>query len=236
MRYTALVSLALLPTLASAQGARVEDDGIPRVSATATRTARLAPDRATVFAVVEGSAESAPEAAQRAERKLQAVTDAVKQLGARVEVLGTVPYGVMPAPNYGGFPGQTAPNPFVARYIMRIQPARVDQLMNVSSTLMAAGVSVLTPPSFEAAAADSARRAKFSEALAQARADAEALAAGLGMRLGALIEVTGNAGPSQQFGQQFIGFGRGYDMSGPGQPPEVTVTASVTVRYRLQQR
>jgi hypothetical protein len=236
MRYTALVLLILFPTLSTAQGARVEDDGIPRVSATATRMARLAPDRVTVYAVVEGAAESAPEAAQRAERKLQTVAEAVKQLGARVEVLGTMPYGVMPAPNYGGYPGQTTSNPFVARYVMRVQPARVDQLMNVSSALMAAGVSVLTPPSFEAASADSARRAKFSEALAQARADAEALAAGLGMRLGALIEVIGNPGPQQGFGQQFVGFGRGFDMTGPGQPPEVTVTASVTVRYRLQQR
>jgi uncharacterized protein len=234
MRHTVLVSLLLVPTIASAQGARVEDDGIPRVSATATRMARLAPDRVTVYAVVEGAAESAPEAAQRAERKLQAVTEAVKQLGARVEVVGTVPYGVMPAPNYGGFPGQTASNPFVARYVMRVQPARVDQLMNVSSALMAAGVSVVTPPSFESASADSARRAKFSEALSQARADAEALAAGLGMRLGALIEVIGNQGPQQSFNQSFIAFGRGYDMGGPGQPPEVTVTASVTVRYRLQ--
>jgi uncharacterized protein YggE len=234
MRYAALISLVLLPTLSPAQAvARVEDDGIPRVSATATRMARLTPDRATFYAVVEGAAESAGEAAQRADRKLQTVMEALRQMGLRGETLGSVPYGVAPAPNYGGFPGQPTANPFVARHLVRVQPTRLDQVMSIASALLAGGASMVTPPSFESAATDSARRAKFGEALAQARADAEALAAGMGMRLGALIEVTGNTGPTQGFGPQYFNITRGFEMSGPGQTPDVTVTASVTVRYRL---
>ena len=64
--------------------------------------------------------------------------------------------------------------------------------------------------------------------------DAEALAAGMGMRLGSLIEVSAT-GPMQAFNNQFINVSRGFDM-GPGQPPEVIINASVTVRYRLQPR
>jgi uncharacterized protein len=237
MRHSLFVALLVIPALARTQVAtRVDDDGIPRVVASATKTARVAPDRVTFYAVVEGGAESGPEAAQRAERKLQALNDAVKQLGSRAEVVSTMPYGVMPAPNFGGYPGQTATNPFVARYVMRVQSSRVDQLMSVSGALIAAGASTVTPPQFEASAADSLRRAKFTEAVAQARADAEALAAATGMRLGSLIEVAATSGPQMPFGQQFINLGRGFDMSGPAQPPEVTITASVTVRYRLQPR
>ena len=227
---------SIAPVAVSGQTPTTLDDGIPRVVASATKTARIAPDRVNFYAVVEGGAESAPEAAQRAERKLAAINDAVKQLGGRAEVLSTMPYGVMPAPNLNGYPGQSTTNPFVARYVMRIQSSRVDQLMGASSALIAAGASSISPPQFEASASDSVRRAKFIEAIAQARADAEALASGMGMRLGALIEVSAT-GPVQLQGinNQFVSFGRGFDM-GPSQPPEVIINASVTVRYRLQPR
>jgi uncharacterized protein YggE len=225
-----------IPLLAQA-AARVEDDGTQRVVVTATKVARLVPDRVAIFAVIEGSAESATESAQRAERKLQTVNDAVRQLNLRAELVQTSPYGVMPQPNYGGFPQQSATVPMVARYIMRIQVPRTEQLMSVSSALIAAGASSVGAPVFEAAAADSARRAKYSEALTQARADAEALAAALGTRLGALIEVTANA-PQNPFGpQNYLNFGRSFEVfSGPGQMPEVQVSATVTVRYRLLAR
>jgi len=239
MRYLLGIPLFLIPAIASAQASTLaQDDGSSRVIATATRTARLAPDRVSVYVVVEGSAESAAEAAQRADRKLQAVTDAVRQLGGRADIVGTVPFGVSPAPNFGGYPGQTASNALVARHILRVNVSRVDQLMNVSAALIAAGASAVTPPTFEASAADSARRAKSAEALAQARADAEALASGLGMRLGSLVTVTSNPGPSLGANQQFMNFGRGFEMAmtGAGAMPDVTVTATVTVTYRLQPR
>src|SRR5947207_6206358 len=222
MRYSLLSALLLIPMVSFSQATvRVEDDGIPRVMASATKIARIAPDRVTFYAIVEGGAESAPEAAQRAERKSQAINDAVKQLGSRAEVLSTMPFGVMPSLNFNGYPGQTTTNPFVARYVMRVQSTRVDQLMGVSSALIAAGASSISPPQFEASASDSVRRAKFMEAIAQARADAEALASGMGMRLGSLIEVSATAPVQLQgFNNQFINLGRGFD-TGPSQPPEV---------------
>src|SRR6266568_2424676 len=133
-----VVVTSIVPVPASGQAPTVTlDDGIPRVVASATKTARIAPDRVAFYAVVEGGAETAPEAAQRAERKLAAINDAVKQLGARAEVQSTMPYGVMPAPNFNGYPGQTNTNPFVARYVMRVQSTRVDPLMGASSALIA---------------------------------------------------------------------------------------------------
>jgi uncharacterized protein len=223
---------------AQARVERSDEEGPPRVVTTASRTARLSPDKAWVYVIVEGAAESAAEAAQRADRKLQTVTEAVKQLGARTELQGTVPLGVSAAPNFGGYPGQTAANQFVARHVLRVQPARVDQMMTLSTSLMSAGATSVTPPMFESNVADSVRRAKYSEAIAQARADAEAVAAAMGMRLGALVNVTTNAGPMGQSGQQWMNFGRPWEMmmSGVGMMPDVTVVAGVTLTYRLQPR
>ena len=233
MRYSWIFVAGLAPVVVSAQNARVEDDGIPRVVASATKSARVVPDRAIFYAIVEGGAESASEATQRVERKLQTVMQAAKQLGAHVDMASAIPYGVMQAQNFGGYPGQPSTSPLVARYVLRIQPTRLDQLMNATSVLIGAGASAVTPPQFEMIATDSVRRAKFTEALAQARADAEALAAALGMRLGSLIEVSTTQGGPQNNYPQYVNFSRGFDMTGPGSPPEVSVSATVTVRYRL---
>jgi uncharacterized protein len=211
--------------------ARMEDDGIPRVVATATKTARATPDRVWFYAIVEGAAESAAEAAQRADRKLQAVVDAARQLGARAEV---TPYGVQQTPaGFPGYPGQSSANPFTARHMMRIQLSRLDQLMSSTTALMAAGATTITPPSFEASNADSLRRAKFAEALAQAKGDAESIAAGLGMRLGQLVDVSSTSPPQNMSGNPYFNFSRGFDLSGT-MMPDVMVSATVTVRYRLQ--
>lgn len=232
MRLTFTMALCVIASPIGAQGARIEDDGIPRVVATASRSARIAPDKATIYAVIEGAAESAPEAAQRAERKLQAVQEAVRQLNLRGDVMYALPYGVMQSGNFGGYPGQSTANPFTARHIMRIQLSRMDQVMPVSAALLTAGAAAIAPPTLEATSTDSVRRVKATEALAQARLDAEGLAAGMGMRLGALIEVTTTAVPPQT-GPSYVNFMRPFD-SGPGQSPDVAVNVTVTVRYRLQ--
>lgn len=235
MRCLPVTVLLLTPAVMFSQARVVEDDGGARVIASATKVARLAADRTSFYAVIEGTGETSTDAAARAERKLQTVLEAARQSSARADLSPAVPYGVMPAPNYGGYPGQPSQNPFVARYVVRVQAMRNDQLMSLSAALVAAGATV-SLPQFEAQAADSARRARFSEALAQARADAEALAAAMGMRLGALIEVSSSGGPGANFGNQFVSLGRPFDMSGSAPPPEVVVTSNVTVRYRLLPR
>src|SRR5687768_7109880 len=116
MRSVALLAL-LLPAALAAQAAR--DDGEPRVVASATRSVRLVPDKVSFLTVIESAGESAVDAAERSAKKTQTVMDAIKTLGARAEILSSVPYGVAPAPNYGGYPGQPMQNPFVGRQVIR---------------------------------------------------------------------------------------------------------------------
>jgi len=67
--------------------------------------------------------------------------------------------------------------------------------------------------------------------LAQARADAAALAAALGGKLGELVEVTSNAGPLGFQGPTMLNFDARF--SQPPQAPDVSISSSVTVRFRL---
>jgi uncharacterized protein YggE len=234
MRNSMVAVLAILPSLAQGQGARMEaSDPEPRIVVTATRTTRIAPDRFALYVTVEGSGETPAEAAQRGAQKLQAVTAALQPFSGR-EAIVSVPYGVSPAPNINGFPGSSAQTSYLARYVLRVQPGRVDQITPLAVAAIAAGASSASPPTFEATGADSARRQRYGEALTQARRDAEALAAALGGRLGAVIEVSSNnITPGFSSSNGYISFMSGYEFRGPVPPPDVVVSATVTVRYRF---
>jgi uncharacterized protein YggE len=224
----------MLPTVSLAQNARLESsDPEPRIVSTATRTTRIAPDRVTLYLMIEGSGESPAEASQRASQKLQAVTAAVQQFASGREAISTVPYGVSPAQNIPGYPGSSSQTSFLARYVIRVQPSRVDQTTSLTTVAIAAGASASSPPLFEASSADSIRRLRYSEALLQARRDAESIAAALGGHLGAVIEVSSTGGFNPAGNSNYVSFMNRYEFAGPMQPPEVVVSATVTVRYRF---
>jgi uncharacterized protein YggE len=234
MRNGLAAVLMMLPTIAFAQNARLESgDPEPRIVSTATRTTRIAPDRVTLYLMIEGSGESPAEASQRASQKLDAVTGAVQKFASGRDAMSTVPYGVSPAQNIPGYPGSSSQTSYLARYVVRIQPSRVDQTTSLAAAAIAAGASASSPPLFEASSADSVRRLRYAEALTQARRDAESIAAALGGHLGAVIEVSSTGGFNPGANSSYVSFMNRYEFAGPVQPPEVVVTATVTVRYRF---
>jgi uncharacterized protein YggE len=236
MNHRALAALlASFPILASAQGARMDAvDGIPKIVVTAVRSVRVLPDAALFFVAIEGTAEAPADAAQRAERKVKTVMDTLRALGPRVEASAAVPYGVSPATTMTSFPGNAPPTQYVARYVVRVRTTRLDQFMRAAASVMDAGASAVSSPTFDYAASDSVRRVRFGEAVAQARHDAESLAAASGGKLGAIIDVTSSVTPGA-FSGPFTLFSR-MDFTGITQPPDVTIGSTVTVRFRLEPR
>lgn len=83
--------LALLPSSVLAQ---VGSDSI--ISVTASRSVRIAPDRASVYVYIEGSAETAMGAVARAEAKVKGVSDALRAPETRVEAERPIAYSVGP--------------------------------------------------------------------------------------------------------------------------------------------
>ena len=234
MRNDLAAAIIMVPTIAFGQNARLESaDPEPRIVSTVTRTTRIAPDRVTLYLMIEGSGESPAEASQRASQKLQAVTGAVQQFASGRDAISTVPYGVSPSQSLPGYPGSSSQTSFLARYVVRVQPSRVDQTTSLTAAAIAAGASASSPPLFEATSADSVRRVRYAEALSQARRDAESIAAALGGHLGAVIEVSSTGGFNQAGNSSYVSFMNRYEFAGPVQPPEVVVTATVTVRYRF---
>jgi len=228
MRYVPIVAAALIAVPTFTHGQNTRDSTI---SVSATKITRIAPDRASMFVLVEGSAETPADAVARAETKLKAVSDALKALGPRTEVDRAITYSVGPAPQPNMYPAPTLPTSNVSRAVLRVSVVGLDQLARVAAAALGAGSSGVSSIMFESSAADSVRRSRMTDALAQARADAAALAAALGGKLGELVEVTSNAGPLGFQGPTMLNFDARF--SQPPQAPDVSISSSVTVRFRL---
>jgi uncharacterized protein len=224
---SALLAIVLVPAAAQAQTIRDST-----ISVSATKTTRLTPDRATLYVLVEGSAETPADAVTRVETKLKTVSEAIKGFGTRAEPDRAITYSVGPAPQPNMYPAPVTPPSSVSRSVLRVHMGNADQVARLAATALAAGASGVSTIAFESSVADSVRRARMTEVLAVARADAQALATALDGKLGGLVEVSSTAGNVGFTGPTTLNFDTRF-MGGPTQVPEVVITTSVTVRYRL---
>jgi uncharacterized protein YggE len=219
--------LALLPA-SLLQGQTAARDSLLTVST--SRSTRVVADRASLYVIVEGTAETAVDAVARAESKLKGVTDALAKLSPRVEADRPFAYtvGATPAPN--GFPGVSTPPTNLARWVIRVQIPHAEQTAHVIAAVLGAGAASSSTLTFEVTGADSIRRSRISDAVAASRIDAEALAAAMGGRLGALVSVNVSALPNFQQ-QPFLSLDNRFGVQAA--TPEVTIGTTVAVCYHL---
>ena len=221
-----LLSVLLVATVADAQQVR---DSILTVSS--TRTVRLVPDRATMFVTVEGTAETSTDALARADGKLANVLAALRALGAPVTIGTPIPFSVAPTPNSRGFPGAPAATTTTARTAFRVEVTRVDYLSRAFAAASDAGAASTGALVFESSAADSVRRVEVAAALQTARREADAMATGLGGRVGGLVEVSSSS--SDRAFMQPATLPLDANMSFPVLAPEVVFSVAVTARFRI---
>ena len=225
MRLSLLIAM-LLPMGAQAQAVR---DSI--ITVTESRTSRVAPDRASIFVTIEGTAETVADAVARVETKIKPVSDALKARGGLVEVDRPIAYGVGPTMLPNGYPGVASPATYIARSVIRVHLIRADQIASVVAAALGAGAASASSPVFESSAADSIRRARVTEALTVAKLDAQAIAATLDGRLGALVDVSSSALGFNYSAPTYLAFDNRFGQQTSA--PEVVSTMQVTVRYRL---
>jgi uncharacterized protein len=222
-----VLAAMLLPAAAFAQSAR---DSI--ISVSANRTSVLIPDRMSAWVIIEGTGETPVDATTRLETKLKAVSEAIRGLGSAAMAEKPISFGVSLAQNQGGYP--TPPTPtYLSRSVIRLSLYKLDQMGSAFATLLAAGASTIGSPAFESSTMDAARREKIAEVISSARADAEALAAALGGKLGPLVDVSSYGSTPVNFGNnQQIVFDQRYG-SGQAMAPAITINTNVTLRFRL---
>ena len=234
-----LSSFAAVLVVASASTARaqtiVPNDGrvVPQISVSGAGESRATPDRALVTVGVQSRAATAAAAAAENARKQTAILDTLRKLGYRPEQLSTAGYNVNPEMQYD----QQGQRPRVIGYVVsntvRVEVRQIDQAGRVIDAALAKGANEVHGLNFYLADPGPARRSAIADAVAKARADAEALATAAGGRLGQILELSTSPSGPIMFQAKAVMSMRGAeaDASTPIVAGEETVRASVQVRW-----
>jgi len=240
MNRTAL-SAVLLAAVAMSAGAQSQPPQFaplpPQIVATGHGESKVASDRATIMIAVETRARTAAEAGQANARKLKAVQDTLIRLGVQRDQIATVHYSVSPDWRYEERKQRLVG--YVAMNTLRIQIRKLEQVGQLIDASLAAGANNINSVEFTASMLDSARRVAITAAVAQARADAEAMARAAGGSLGSLLEITTqDMGPRPMMMQQMrtMESKAAADVETPITPGEQTIMATVFARWQYVAR
>jgi len=231
-----LSSFAALP--AAAQEGHMTATHVPSLTVSADGEARVAPDVATVRLGVSAQAKTAREAQGQVNQAAGAILEAVRKLGIPADHIQTSELNLGPV--YGqGRPDREPQEPQIVGYqASNVVSVEVDQLDKVGPVIdagLGAGANRLEGVVFGLRNDRQARAAALTQAVEEARAKAEAMAAALKVRLVRILEV--GEGGTAVAPQPFFKAGRMAMESMAADTPvaagQVGVAASVTVRWEI---
>jgi len=167
----------------------------PELTASGRGETRLAPDYAYVTIGVTSQAPNAVDAASENARRVESILGALHSFGLTDRQLLTSRYNL--TQNYE-YPKNAPPKPsgFTARSTIRAEVRRLEDLGKLIDASIASGATEVSGVQFLASNTDEARRSAMTEAVKQARADADAMARAAGGSLGRVIAL--NAGGISQ--------------------------------------
>jgi uncharacterized protein len=234
MRNHLLVAAVMIGALtgpAVAQGA----NGPPQIVTTGAGEAHVTPDRATIMIGVQSRASTAAAAGTENARKQKAVLDTLKALGLGSDQLSTLNYNVWPEMAPTG-PNNTTPRvvAYTVTNTVRVDVRRIEDVGKLIDAALGKGANEISSLQFTSSKADSARRVALADAVANARADADAVARAAGGSVGQLIEISTTAMPIRPLFASDMGLAKASARVAVPTPIEVgdqTVNATVTVRW-----
>lgn len=186
----AAAGILIAAPVGGAQQAPPPLSAVPSVSVTGEGEAKATPDRAMITIGVQSRASTAAEAAAENARKQRAVLDTLRALGFTQQQLTTSNYSVYPEMQHEPVNSQPRVIGYVVSNTVRVDVRRLDQAGRVIDAALAKGANTVHGLNFYLADPAPVRRAAIVDAVARARADAEALAGAAGGSLGALLELS----------------------------------------------
>jgi uncharacterized protein len=210
----------------------------PELTTSGRGETRLAPDYAYVTIGVTNPAQNAVDAAAENARRFESIMALLHSFGLNDRQLLTSRYNLTQSFEYPKN-GQPKPSGFVARSTIRAEVHRLEDLGKIIDATIASGATEVSGVQFLASNTDEARRTAMTEAVRQARGDADAMARAAGGSLGRVIALNsgGISQPVYTAGGNILATGASL-MSG-GNPPtsiapgDVVVTALVFGRWEF---
>ena len=216
----------------------------PSIIATGRGESRATPDRAVVRLGAVAQAEQAQTAPDQVNAIVGRAIDALTKAGVAERDIQTADVSLHPVYSDGGpiplaQPGRGPREPRITGYrASNTVEVRVDDVGKVGAVIdagVSAGANQLQGVTFELKDDAKARAEALARAVEKARADAQTMAAALGVTLGPVEEAM--AGERDQIYPQprFARMAMEAMAAGgaPVQPGEVDVVATVTLRYRI---
>ncbi len=234
------LAMAMLasPAVLHGQQPRTAEVGPRTIRVVGVGEARAEPDEAHVDFGVETSAPTAQAAAELNARAMERVIGALTAAGVARRDIGTNNYSVFP--DYAP-PRPGTEEPTLRGYrVVNTVTARTEQIPRVGRLIDAAlqaGANRVNGVRFGLKDSEGVRAEAIRGAVAKGRADAAAIAAALGVRLGAVLDASTAGGQPPVFAKLEMAQARGMaaDMaSTPIEAGEQTVTASVTLVFVIE--
>jgi uncharacterized protein len=206
----------------------------PNVTAQGTAELRVAPDRAIVRFGVQFQANDARTAQGRVNETMQRVIQAIRRQNVpenrvSTERLELFPVYDQPAPGREGSPRLAG---YRASNVVRVELDGVNGLGPVIDAAVGAGANTIEGVQFALANEAPHRARALAQAAQEAREKAKAIADALNVRMGLLLEAS--EGGVDVIPPRPLAFERAAIAATPVEPGEISLRASVTVRYSVQ--
>jgi uncharacterized protein len=181
-----LVLVSMLPARAQDPSREARADR-PVVVTTGTAVVRLAPDRAFLVLAAELRASSPADAQQKAAQAMTSVRQKLKAAGIADEAVRTLSYTLREEFDYAN--NRRTSRGYVASNMIEIRVDQVDRVGQVLDTAVQSGATTVSDIRFDLKDRDAAERQALRLAVVDARARAEAAAAGAARKLGAVLRI-----------------------------------------------
>lgn len=241
MPVVGLVIGALTLPASAQQADDVSRRPIPAITVNGNGDVRVAPDEATVRLGVTRQAQTAKAAQEQVNETAQAILAAVTKLGIKREQIQTSRLNLFPvyAPQAPQKPEEPRIVAYRASNIVSVRLSQLDQVGPVIDAGLKAGSNQLEGVFFTLRDDQAAREQALEKAVLEAKRKANTIAQALGVRLSGILQVDEGGvsiQPPMYMERAAMAMARGGgDAATPVSPGEVTVNASVTIRYRIDE-
>lgn len=184
---TLAAAAVLAAGAARAQAQQAPADRQPLIVCEGASTVRHAPDRAIVSLAVESRAARPAEAQQQNAQAMTALQSKLTSLGIPPSSVQTIAYNLQQEFDYQN--GKQVPRDFLATHTIEVMVDDVNRVGAVLDAAVQSGATSVRDVRFDLRDRAGAEREALRRAVADARANAEAMAAGAGGHVGAIVRL-----------------------------------------------
>lgn len=208
----------------------------PSLSVTGNAEVHASPDQAVVRLGVTQESQSAQEAQQKANSVAQAILASLRQQGIADKDIQTSQLTLYPIYTGEGVEPMRRERPRIAGYrasnVVSVTVKKIEQVGPVIDAGLKAGSNQVEGITFGLQDDTAARQRALTQAAAEAQAKAETIAKALGLRIIGIQEVTeGGVSIVPPMAREVMMAKA--DFATPVSPGEVTVNATLTVKYQI---